>query len=43
MSKDLAAVALGKKRWKGKTDEEKTAHAMKMVAARKKKLKADKN
>ena len=30
MSKDRAAVALGKKRWKGKSKEEKAAHARMM-------------
>jgi hypothetical protein len=30
VSKDPAAVALGRKRWKGKTEEEKAAHAQLM-------------
>ena len=32
--KDLAAVALGRKRWKGKTNEEKTEHSQNMNASR---------
>jgi hypothetical protein len=32
--KDKAAVALGRKRWKGKTDEEKSEHAQMMNAER---------
>jgi sRNA-binding protein len=34
MAKDPAAVALGKKRWKGKTDEEKAEHARMLAEAR---------
>jgi hypothetical protein len=34
MSKDKAAVALGKKRWKGKSAEDKRDHAVMMSIAR---------
>lgn len=34
MAKDPAAVALGKKRWKGKTADEKAAHAQMLTEAR---------
>lgn len=32
--KDKAAVALGRKRWKGKTEEEKSEHAQAMNTSR---------
>jgi hypothetical protein len=38
MDKDPAAVALGKKRWKGKTKAEKTAHALMMNEERSSKM-----
>lgn len=36
MKKNKNAVALGKKRWRGKSKKEKRDHAMKMVAGRQK-------
>jgi hypothetical protein len=41
MGKDPAAVSLGKKRWKGKTAEEKTAHALMMNEERSAKTTAE--
>ena len=41
MQKDPQAVALGKLRWKGKTDAEKKAHGTKMAKARWDKLKTN--
>jgi hypothetical protein len=41
MGKDPAAVALGKKRWKGKTAEEKSAHVQMMHDQRQTKTTAE--
>ena len=41
--KDIHAQAMGRKRWKGKTKEEKSLHGKKMVQAREAKRKAMKD